>query len=406
MSLKGILLLVLAGVGFGLLIGTSFHKPASLPTEQDTLSNVDDVKKLSDQAGLAKLHEEVKKLREETKGLQGANEALDVWYRKLMTALAGLGGIIVGLIVYLASRSLNTTQQRKIEEDKEQGHETHLLDLFNDLGDKEPKIRIGAVAILVQRITTLREEILAKPDDPKPQAKRELGRKKREVDMIVSVLISITKHEDKDQIQKYIADGLANALSAIVPDNKDKPDDLESPLKKYDFQGAKLENVWWKHIDARGVDFYGAHLQRAGLRKAFLSGAKLRKANLKDATMVEAHLETIDKEDPTDLQEAQLPNAKLSRAKLSGANIKKANLKGADLTGADLTGADLTEVDMSDAELDGADLRGAKTTGVIIKGTNFGTANLCGVDLRDAHFDNRTAFDRITRDDQTLGIPP
>lgn len=400
--MKGLLTLIL-GIGLGLVLARFFFSTASPaappPVETTAQQERDDPKKAKEDTDLRKVNEEILKLKQETKGLQSANDSIDSRFKWLTGWLTAAGSIIVALFLYLAGRSLNITQKDKLIQDKEQGRETHLLEVFNDLGDKEPRIRIGAAAILIQRLKRLRE----KENRQREQHDDIDSAEMHELDMIVGVLISVTKHEEKDQIQKYIADGLADSLDAIFGDaefKNGKPvkapsDDGESPLKKYDFQGAKLENAWWKHIDARGVDFYGAHLERIGLRESFLSGAKLRKTNLKGATLEFAQLDKHEKLGEADLQDAQLQRAKLRGANLKGANLKKANL----------AEADLTEADLSEAELDGADLRGATLTGTTIKGTKFGSADVRGVDLGSTIPDGKTAYAQVKKDSQTIDPP-
>jgi uncharacterized protein YjbI with pentapeptide repeats len=343
----------------------------------------------SERARLAqqKAEIELEKLRAEVAGLKITNEAMGWWTKFLTAWLAAVGSIIAGLLIWVLGRSLNKTQQKKLDQDMELdakrhalessklqqdkdlslekhklesdkldqdrklGREKHNLEVFNALGSTEPRSRIGAVAILIQRIAALYGKVPLSPDE------------KEEMDMLVSVLISVTKHENKEEVQKYIADGLSDSLKAIVPDEIEKPTSDASPLKPYDFQGAKLENAWWRRIDARGVDFYKAHLVRAGLSQAFLSGTVLKNADLTKATLVKAQL------DGANLQGAQLVDAKLTKA-----NLKKANLKGANLDGADLT----------DADLDEADLSGATLNGTILKGARRGSAKFDGVDLSKA----------------------
>jgi hypothetical protein len=306
---------------------------------------------------LAKLKAELDKLKAEADGLRISNEALGAWTKFLTAWLAAIGSIIAGLLIWLLGRSLNKTQKEKLEQEMEieagrfkQGHEKHNLEVFQALGNEEPRVRVGAVAVLVQRIAALQAKQTSTPAE------------KEERDMLVSVLVSGTKYEDEVEVQKYIADGLADSLQAIVPSGQ-KPTSAVSPLKSYDFQGAKLGNAWWKRIDARGVDFYKAHLARAGLREAFLSDAVLKDADLTDATLVKAQL------DGANLQGAQLTEARLKGANLKGANLKEANLDRADL---------------SDAELDAADLSNATFNGTILKGAHLGAAKFDGADLSRA----------------------
>lgn len=290
-----------------------------------------------------KLKAEVDKLRLEADELLNTSNAPDKKWRWLTIWFTALGSTLLGIIGFFLNRTLKRTQQKRMEQDhnisterheleqsklgqeKEFGRETHLLEVFRELGSQEPRIRIGAAAILIQRLKKIRTSANA--------TNTELL---HEFPMIMSVLIAETKHEQKEEIQKYIADGIANALDAIVPtppDNQEPVLPPESPLKKYDFQGTKLHNAWWKRIDAREVDFYGASLVRASLREAFLEGAILKKADL---------TETV-----------------FEKARLKGANMQKAKLTSAKLAKADLRKAVLKDVDLSDSIIDGADFRGA-----------------------------------------------
>ncbi|HET6893184.1 MAG TPA: pentapeptide repeat-containing protein [Pyrinomonadaceae bacterium] len=296
---------------------------------------------------MQKLQVEIDKLKEEAAGLRTTNETLG-WWTKILTAwLAAVGSIIAAGIIAYVGRSLNRTQRGKLEQDKALEKEKHILEVFQNLGDEKDRVRIGAVAILVQRLLKIQEAENASTED------------KHELPTIVSVLISASKHEEKVEIQKYIADGLAKSLGAFVPDGQSTPQNGESPLKQYDFQGAKLENAWWRRIDAREVDFYGAHLARAGLREAFLSGTILKNANLSSTTLIQA----------------DLTNANLQGADLTGARLNKAKLKGADLRKANLQHADLSDTNLAEAKLDGAKLYEANLTGAIITDQQKTVAN-------------------------------
>jgi uncharacterized protein YjbI with pentapeptide repeats len=299
-----------------------------------------------DKAEIAKLQAEKDKLAEETRELKETNAAIGRWTRGVTTwagAIGSLFGALLAILAFVVSRSLNSTQQQKLVQDKAIERQKHLLEIFKSLGEERaPRVRIGAVAILVQRIRTIhRTSPQANPDNAD------------ELPTIVSVLIAASKHEAKPEIQKQIADGIAQSLGAIVPDTQQQPTSSESPLKPYDFQGAQLENAWWKKIDAREVDFYGAHLARAGLRKAFLSGAVLKKANLAGSTLEDAQL------DGADLQDAKLIDARMARANLRGAKLARADFSRADLRNAIFVGSNFTEAIFTGANIAGADFGGA-----------------------------------------------
>lgn len=291
---------------------------------------------------------------------------------KLTDWLIAIGTISIPFLGFF----FNFTQIAKMRQDRKFDREKQLLEVFRELGSSDPRIRIGAAAILLQRLDKI----------PNPKKKDKIRKKRKEeiyeFFSIMSVLIAETKHEEKENVQKFIADGIASALVAIIPEGKKSPDNEESPLKGYDFQGSTLHNAWWRRIDARGVDFYEASLERASLREAFLSEAILKKANLEMAVLEDADLRN------TNLQESRLKGAKMARANLKGANLcdaclENANLMGAhigkiaiskespengeikeelkitDLSKACLKGADLRDVDLCDAIIDGADFTDA-----------------------------------------------
>jgi len=306
-----------------------------------------------------KLRWETEKLREETGALRDANNALDTRARWLVPWLAAIGSAFVTLLAGIVGFFIQRNQEKRLSQDKEVAREKHLLALFKSLGDPDPTIRIGAVAVLIERIVKIR----SLPNQSEYEEDR------RELPTLVSVLIAATKHEIQTENQKYIADGLATSLGAIVPKDKDVEAGTESPLKGYNLQEARFENAWWQRLDARGIDFFSAKLRRAGLREAFLSGTVLMRADLTEATLVKAKL------DKANLQEASLQRARLNQANLRSANLRKADLR--------------------EADLDGCDLRGAILDGAKLQGARFGCANLTGVDLTNAETDVRTDLSKV-----------
>lgn len=287
---------------------------------------------------------EIKKLSEELASLQIANR----WMTALITAV---GGVVLTALALFVGYTLNRTQKRKLVQDKRLGREEHLLKVFRDLGDERPRVRVGAVAVLVQRLTDLTKKRRAAACRPPLRWWRTVrldAEEQKEAPTIVSVLISVSKHERNVDIQKYLADGIAKGLFAILdPKQSEKkkatppvpPSGKESPLRAYDFQRAQFQNAWWYSIDARGVDFYKANLRRAGLRRALLSNAILKNADLSEAVLVGA-----------DLSGADLSGADLTGAKLDGANVYKTKFAKANVEGVDFGGVlNLHEADLSGA---------------------------------------------------------
>ena len=202
--------------------------------------------------------------------------------------------------------------------------------------------------------------------------------------------------------------------------------------------GANLNGLSLRYIQAYGAFLVKAHLWRTDLRSAYLSEADLREANLRQvnlryavldrarltrATLPEADLENanLDRADLRDanlsfailseatlldatldganLYKSDLHSALLQRASLKKADLREANLENSNLTmanlgesylistklsGARLKNADLSRVILTDANLRKSDLSGAILQGAVLRGTDLGGANLQGADLRGA----------------------
>jgi uncharacterized protein YjbI with pentapeptide repeats len=144
-------------------------------------------------------------------------------------------------------------------------------------------------------------------------------------------------------------------------------------------QGAILNGLRLRYMQAYSAFLVKARLRQADLRYAYLSEADLRQANLTQAN----------------LRSAMLDQAKLNGAMLKLADLEKANLIRADLGKADLSFASLNGALLQDAKLDGAvlygaDLRNASLERASFEQADLRQANLEGTslkmgDLRDAY---------------------
>jgi hypothetical protein len=302
-----------------------------------------------------KLEQEVAKLRAEVIAL--SNTA--VGYGRMLPWLQGasIGSLIGGVLVFFAGRSLSSVQRaklqqeiefagedhriqrRKLEQEVNIARSQHSLKLFEALGSAEARIRIGAASELGQRVRELNDQ----PASVELSAAEKVAGE-RERQTIIRVLIAVSKHEEREELQKHMADLIVNLLGAC---DSTLP---KSPLEDYDFQGARLANAWWKGVDARKADFYGASLARAGLGESRLSQAIFKNADLRGATLRRAMAD-----------EANFEKADLSNIKAAGANFTKANLAYANLSGAHLEKADFTG-----AKLDGANFKGAHLEGATL----------------------------------------
>jgi uncharacterized protein YjbI with pentapeptide repeats len=136
-------------------------------------------------------------------------------------------------------------------------------------------------------------------------------------------------------------------------------------------QGASLNGLRLRYMQAYSAFLVKARLRRADLRYAYLSEADLRQANLRQ----------------TSLQFAMLDRAKLNGAMLQSANLERANLIRAELGKADLSFASLAGALLLDAQLDGAvlygaDLRNAWLERASLEQADLRQANLEGANLK------------------------
>ena len=268
---------------------------------------------------------EISKFKEEVEQLRSQNSLFGK-----VTALAGIlggvaGSLVIGGLGMLISNRLNSARVRQMRQDWELERERNNIELFRDLASPIGHQQRVAAAMLTQRLFPL----------ARARSKGALGADSYETvefNTMLDVLVAVIKEKPKpgsgDQpaqeptLGKDIADKMVRALGAVVPEGEEPPSGSLSPLAGQDWQGAQLVNVWWKRVDARGIDFFGANFERAGLAEAFLRGATFYGANLQ-------------------------------RAVLRGADLRGANLEGADLTGATLLGANLTDAKLRGAKLDG-----------------------------------------------------
>jgi hypothetical protein len=227
------------------------------------------------------------------------------------TAMGILESVQVLLAVFLPIFGFiwERLQRRKLKHLEMFQREAHNLRLFRALSDKNRRLQMAAAAVLMERL------------NHEPSAKRS---KLSDREAIIRALISVIKDSPGDrrvstvspELSKFIADNLPKALRAFAA--RGPKAGSPSPLKDYDWQGAHLDGAWWQDIDARGVDFFGAHLSYAGMRRAHLVGAVLKQAILRDSTFVGA-----------DLRGADLRGADLCGANFEGANLENAKLDGA-----------------------------------------------------------------------------
>ena len=209
--------------------------------------------------------------------------------------------IIIGVFGVVFPFVWGSFQRRKIGQAEIFHREAHNLNLFKALSDANEKLQIAAASVLIERL------------EKKPTNQFE----RSERSTIIRTLISVTKDEGaSSELCKFVADNVPRLLGVL-----DRPKarlGARSPMTDFDWQGARFDRGYWRGIDARGVDFFGAHLVEVGMRNAHLSDAILKQADMRDCVLVGADLQGADLRG-ADLRGANLESAVLREAKLNSA---------------------------------------------------------------------------------------
>lgn len=245
---------------------------------------------------------------------------------------ASVVAVLAAVIGFFASWLTSSTSRKMAKDELAQAlllaRESGTMKLVEQLGGQSLPIRIAAATLLFAQV--------------KQAKKRATGSwlRSREIDQepvsVLKVLVSATKEDQPNpKLAKLIGDELVKVAGAILPPGTTPKARSASPLCSFggeplDLQNVKFFDVYWRRVDARGVDFYRADFAKAGLRDSFL-------------------------------QKAVFFEAQMAGCVLCNANLFEANFEGADLTNADLSGANLCGAKLNRAVLTGAKLKGAKT---------------------------------------------
>jgi hypothetical protein len=122
-------------------------------------------------------------------------------------------------------------QAQKLRQELGISRSEHSLKLFEALGSGDARVRIGAASELGQRVRELNDQVETAP------VSAEGSSVEREREAIIRVLIAVTKYEDREEVQKHIADPIVDLLGARATGLS------KSPLADFDFQGTKLSNA-------------------------------------------------------------------------------------------------------------------------------------------------------------------
>jgi hypothetical protein len=282
---------------------------------------------------------------------------------------------LVTLVGYKINKNIGEASKQRSLKDKRLANDTLLLGIFEHLGHEHARVQLASAAVLLglldykslknmldyeaflsgeekSRLRKLRERMLVYMAPKYFEKKNPLKEGDQDMVSIVNVLLGILKEQvpvresgsiDSEQnadspqtavsfkaadllalrsIQKFIGDNIVKKLRAKPMNKKEQfPDEAKkdlSLLHRLDWQGAQLENVWWKGVDARKIDLYEARLHKAGLSFALLENAVLYRADLSEAV----------------LKDAILVGASLAEANVRGANLRSSSLVEAYVEGA------------------------------------------------------------------------
>jgi hypothetical protein len=283
-----------------------------------------------------KLRSEIDKLAAEIAKLKDENGPLGQ-FSSFASAIGGLAGALVALVIWFLgtrvkdayetnqSNSLSAAKSRQDERlarNAELNRDRHNLKLFGELANDNPRTQVATAIVLLDRLAELRTIVIPSLPVAEPPAKEKTVTKAHlEQQCIRSVLVAVLK-KDPSNVRtrraffKTVAEGLARDLDGLRMDSSSLPP--EAALRSWDFQNAALAGVYWRYVDARGVDFFRADLREAGLRDAHLEGTIFYEADLSDAV----------------LRGADLWKANFQLAKLQGADLRETNIEHSILTDA------------------------------------------------------------------------
>jgi hypothetical protein len=216
----------------------------------------------------------------------------DVWWKAVLI-------LIAIAIPYIWS----SFQRLQLAQNEIFHREAHNLNVFKNLADPNGGTQMAGAAILIERLTKT------------PKKEFEISERRA----IIRTMISITKYEGAStEFCKTVADNVPRALGVLDVPKTRLNSRSPSPMREFDWQGVRLYRAFWRGIDARQVDFFGARLVDVGMRDAHLSGAIF-----KEAVLIECFFEGAD-----------LSGADLREADLRGSNFRRTNLQEAKLEGA------------------------------------------------------------------------
>ena len=206
----------------------------------------------------------------------------------------------------------------------------------------------------------------------------------------VAALLTANLYLVSSQINRMAAERKQNAFWSLCHAGLTPAQRTECFLQLAAEGNTEWRSALLDHMDLRGVDLAGIHVESGRLKscnfvgvrmtEAILEGASLDLSDLSNADLSKARLrnstffKTVLTE--TDFRNADLLSVSLEQSSAHKAKFVAAKMGDAFLAMADLTGADFT----------GADLSGANLEATVMKETELALANLYGTYLEDADF--------------------
>jgi hypothetical protein len=206
---------LVAAVGSPLLLAAQATAPSPTPSMGSPASphpaSTPIASPQQSQLELDKLNAETQKLREEIHALRVTNEAIDPiskWAFGLLSAAGGLvGACFAAFLVFVADRRLKTSQQARLEQERDLEREKQSLALYNGLGDGSFRTRIASASVLLQRLSAYRDRPRSAEDSP--------STKDREVPTIINVLVSLLKEAPAEVALEEVAADTARGLEPL-----------------------------------------------------------------------------------------------------------------------------------------------------------------------------------------------
>lgn len=278
-------------------------------------------------------------------GIKNVTEKVTLENQSRATFAQILGGIAVGIGIYLAWGNLTNAREGQITE--------RFTRAVEQLGNEKIEIRLGGIYAL-ERIANESEKDYWQIMELLTAYIRENSPTKKDID--IDSMDYLNQPPEDTKVKEDI-----QAILTVI--GKRRYSYKVNEDKRLSLEGTNLRKADLNEGNFNGVILDKANLEEASLRNAKLKEAIINGANLRSTSLINVHLENAEMFG-AHLENAQLNDAHLEGTILGGAHLnyaimRKAHLEGTIFTDANLSYARIEEADFLGTTLVAADLKGA-----------------------------------------------